>query len=47
MPGPSYAAAVGLLQYGVRPHHQAGLVDEAHLFGKVRRRMVGWLKAFM
>ena len=48
MPGPSYAACVGLLHYGLQPHlHQAGLVDDAHLFGKVRRRMVGWLKEFI
>jgi cell division protein FtsA len=46
--GPLYATAVGLVHYGGHPKpHAATLVDEAHLFGKMRRRMVGWLREFM
>jgi cell division protein FtsA len=47
-PGVMLAGAVGLLRHAVEPrHHAAGLIDDAHLFGKMRRRMVGWLKEFM
>jgi cell division protein FtsA len=46
--GPAYAAAIGLTRYGAGPRdHLPGLVDEAHLLHRVRRRMVGWLKELM
>lgn len=46
--GPLYATAVGLVLYGGQPKpHAVTLVDDAHLFGKMRRRMVGWLREFM
>ncbi|MGH7790484.1 MAG: cell division protein FtsA [Candidatus Binatia bacterium] len=46
--GPSYAAAVGLTRYGAQPRdHLAGLVDDAHLLHRVRRRMVEWFKELM
>ena len=45
---PAYAAAAGLTRYGAQPRgHLAGLVDDGHLFNRVRRRMVGWLKELM
>jgi len=47
LPGPACAAAVGLLRYGVLPSEHVATVDDADLLNKVRRRMVGWLKAFM
>ena len=43
----AFAAAVGLLHYGARPrdlmppHH-----DDAHLLGRVRQRLKGWMEAF-
>src|SRR5512143_1025089 len=43
-----YAAAVGLTRYGAQPRsHLAGLVDDGHLFNRVRRRMVEWLRELM
>ena len=46
--GPAYAAAVGLTRYGADPRDRLpGLVEDAHLFGRVRRRMVGWIKELM
>ena len=46
--GPDYAAAVGLTRYGAQPRtHLPGLVDDGHLFHRVRKRMVGWLKELM
>jgi cell division protein FtsA len=46
--GPGFASAVGLSRYGVQPRdHLAGLAEDTHLFGRVRRRMVGWLKELM
>jgi cell division protein FtsA len=46
--GALYATAVGLVHFGGHPKpHAATLVDDAHLFGKMRRRMVGWLREFM
>jgi cell division protein FtsA len=45
---PAYAAAAGLTRYGAQPRaHLAGLVDDGHLFNRVRKRMVGWLKELM
>ncbi|MEO8603297.1 MAG: cell division protein FtsA [bacterium] len=45
---PAYAAATGLTRYGAQPRsHLAGLVDDGHLFNRVRKRMVGWLKELM
>jgi len=44
----AYAAAIGLTRYGGEPHgHLPGLVEDAHLLNRVRRRMVGWLKELM
>jgi len=46
--GPAYAAAIGLTRYGADPRDRLpGLVDDAHLIGRVRRRMVEWLKELM
>jgi cell division protein FtsA len=46
--GPAYAAAIGLTRYGADPRDRLpGLVEDAHLLGRVRRRMVGWLKELM
>lgn len=46
--GPVYAAPIGLTRYGMQPHeHLPGLVEDAHLFDRVRRRMVGWFKELM
>jgi cell division protein FtsA len=46
--GPEYAAAIGLTRYGAGPRdHLPGLVEDAHLLHRVRRRMVGWLKELM
>lgn len=48
MPGAIIATAVGLLRHAVAPRrHAAGLIEDAHLFGKMSRRVVGWLKEFM
>lgn len=48
LPGPACAAAIGLMRYGAQPSdHNAGLIEETHLFGRVRRRMTGWLKELM
>ena len=42
------AAAIGLLRYGAQPpDHPAAVVDEMHLIGRVRRRMMGWLRELM
>jgi cell division protein FtsA len=46
--GPGFVAAIGLARYGAHPHdHVPALLDEADLFGRVRRRMAGWLREFM
>jgi len=46
--GPEYAAAIGLTRYGSDPRDRLpGLGEDAHLLGRVRRRMVGWLKELM
>jgi cell division protein FtsA len=46
--GPAYAAAVGLARYAAAPRdRRPGLVEDAHLLHRVRRRMVGWLKELM
>jgi cell division protein FtsA len=46
--GPAYAAAVGLIRYGVGPRdHPLGLAEDAHLLHRLRRRMAGWLKELM
>lgn len=45
--GPAYAAAVGLTRYGAQPRHLAGLVDDGHLFQRVRRRLGEWFKELM
>jgi cell division protein FtsA len=46
--GPAYAAAVGLARYAAEPRdRRPGLVEDAHLLHRVRRRMVGWLKELM
>ena len=43
--GPAFAAAIGLTRYGAEPRDRLpALVEEGPLFGRVRRRMVGWLK---
>lgn len=45
---PAYAAAVGLTRYGAQPRaHLPGLVDDGHLFHRVRRRMVEWFRELM
>jgi len=45
---PAYAAAAGLTRYGAQPRtHLPGLVDDGHIFNRVRKRMVGWLKELM
>ncbi len=45
---PDYAAAVGLARYGAEPRgHLPGLVDDGHLFNRVRRRMVEWFRELM
>jgi cell division protein FtsA len=42
-----FAAAVGLLHYGARPRdHLPVRRDNAHLLGKVRQRLKGWMEAF-
>lgn len=46
--GPGLVAAIGLARYGAHPHdHVPALLDEADLFGRLRRRMAGWLREFM
>ncbi len=46
--GPAYAAAIGLARYGAAPRsHVPGVIEDAHLFDRMRRRMVGWLKELM
>jgi cell division protein FtsA len=46
--GPGFVAAIGLARYGAHPHdYVPALLDEADLFGRVRRRMAGWLREFM
>ncbi|MGD9764555.1 MAG: cell division protein FtsA [Candidatus Binatia bacterium] len=46
--GPAYAAAVGLTRYGAQPRtHLPGLGEDGHLFQRVRRRMVEWIKELM
>jgi cell division protein FtsA len=48
MSGPAFVAAIGLARYGAHPHdHVPALLDEADLFGRIRRRMAGWLREFM
>ncbi len=43
--GPAYAAPIGLTRFGAQPReHMPGLVEDAHLFRRVRRRMAGWFK---
>lgn len=45
---PEFAAVVGLTRYGAQPRsHLPGLVDDGHLFNRVRRRMVEWFKELM
>ena len=45
---PAYAAAIGLTRYGAQPSEQlVRLVEDGHLFRRVRRRMVGWFKEVM
>jgi len=45
--GPLFATAVGLVLYGSKPRDTAApLVEETRGFGKVRERMVGWIKEF-
>jgi cell division protein FtsA len=45
---PEYAAAIGLTRYGAAPRDRLhGLVEDAHLLHRVRRRMVEWLKELM
>jgi cell division protein FtsA len=45
---PEYTAAVGLTRYGASPRDRlVGLIDDAHLLHRVRRRMVEWLKELM
>jgi cell division protein FtsA len=47
-PAATHTAALGLARYGARPRdYIAPVVEEKDLFGKVRRRMVGWLKELM
>lgn len=46
--GPEFVAAIGLARYGAHPHdHVPALLDQADLFGRLRRRMAGWLREFM
>jgi cell division protein FtsA len=46
--GPAYAAAIGLVRYGMQPHdHLPALVEDGHLLERVRRRMAGWFKELM
>ena len=46
--GPGFASAVGLSRYGIEPQGRLpGLTDDTHLFGRVRKRMVGWFKELM
>jgi cell division protein FtsA len=43
----SFAAAVGLVMYGARPHDHLPLHDEdGRLMGRVRHRLRGWAEAF-
>jgi cell division protein FtsA len=45
---PEYNAAIGLTRYGAAPRDRLhGLVEDAHLLHRVRRRMVEWLKELM
>ncbi|MBI1815932.1 MAG: cell division protein FtsA [Deltaproteobacteria bacterium] len=45
--GPLFATAVGLVLYGAKPRDTAAPVaEELRGFGKVRQRMVGWIKEF-
>jgi cell division protein FtsA len=48
LPGPAYAGAIGLARYGAQPpdHPPAGL-DDGRLLGRVKRRMVNWIKELM
>lgn len=44
---PVYAAAVGLVLYGARPRDYVPVHDDdAHLLGRVRQRLRGWVEAF-
>jgi len=44
---PSFAAAVGLVQYGARPRdHVPVRDDDTHLLGRVRDRVKGWVEVF-
>jgi cell division protein FtsA len=48
LPGPTCAAAVGLVRYGAEPSDQPALVaGDMRLFGRVRRRMMDWIRDFM
>jgi cell division protein FtsA len=43
----SFAAAVGLVQYGARPRdHVPVRTEDARFVGKVRQRLKGWVEAF-
>ena len=45
---PAYAAAVGLARYGAEPQgHLPGLVEDGHVFNRVRRRVVEWFRELM
>lgn len=45
---PDYAAVVGLTRYGAQPRsHLPGLVDDGHVFNRVRRRVVEWFRELM
>lgn len=42
------AAAIGLLRYGAQPpDHPATLVDDMRLIGRMRRKMMSWLRDLM
>lgn len=44
---PAFAAAVGLVRYGVNPRdHVPARRDEAGAFDRVRKRVAGWLETF-
>ena len=48
LPGPVCAVAIGLLRYGAAPPDRPQpLTGEMRLLGRVRRRMMGWIREFM
>jgi cell division protein FtsA len=48
LPGPMCAAAVGLVRYGAEPSDHPTLVaGDMRLIGRVRRRMMDWIREFM